>query len=247
MNKELLVQNGIDVDGSLEFWGDIESYQESLKEFYNELDQKIKNLEYYKDSNDTENYGILAHSIKSECKYLGMMNQAEVFFSHEKAGKENNINYINEHFDEIQNVRANIVDLLAKAFGENTHNSSKTILIADDSNIILNFIQNNIDNTFNILRANNGNEAINTIMNNELYAILLDLNMPIKNGFEVLDYLKENDLIDKIPVVIITGDDTNETIKKAFNYPILDILNKPFNENNLNRVLGSIKSFHDNK
>lgn len=246
MNKELLVQNGIDVDKSLEFWGDLEGYEESLREFYNELGDKIKTLEFYMNSNDTENYGILAHSIKSECKYLGMMSQAEVFFDHEKAGKDNNINYIYEHFDEIQNVRANIVDLLSKAFGENVNNSSKTILIADDSNIILNFIEKNIGE-FNILRANNGEEAINYIMNNDLYAILLDLNMPIKNGFEVLDYLKSNNLIDKIPVVIITGDDTNETINKAFNYPILDVLNKPFNENNINRVLGSIKSFYEDK
>lgn len=61
--------------------------------------------------------------------------------------------------------------------------------------------------------------------------------MPDLNGFEVLEYLKNNNLIKKIPVVIITGDDTEETINKAFSYPILDILNKPFNEKNIERIL----------
>ena len=58
-------------------------------------------------------------------------------------------------------------------------------------------------------------------------------------------YLKNNDLIEKIPVVIITGDDTEETIKKAFSYPILDVLNKPFKEDNIKRILVSIKSFYE--
>ena len=71
--------------------------------------------------------------------------------------------------------------------------------------------------------------------------------MPEVNGFEVLNYLKEQDLIYKIPVVIITGDDTPETIKKAFSYPILDVLNKPFNEENIKRILVSIKSFYEHK
>ena len=81
--------------------------------------------------------------------------------------------------------------------------------------------------------------------NNNLYAILLDLNMPSLNGFDVLEYLKSKNLLEKIPVIIITGDDTEETIKKAFNYGVLDVLNKPFTEENINRVLTSINNFYE--
>ena len=63
----------------------------------------------------------------------------------------------------------------------------------------------------------------------------------------IISYLKEHNLIHKFPIVIITGDDTEETIQKAFNYPILDVLNKPFNENNIERVLSKIQGFYDNK
>ena len=85
------------------------------------------------------------------------------------------------------------------------------------------------------------------MQNNDVYAILLDLNMPGINGFDVLKYLKEYNLIEKIPVVIITGDDTEETIQKAFDYPILDVLNKPFNDKSIEKILISIKSFYENK
>ena len=66
-----------------------------------------------------------------------------------------------------------------------------------------------------------------------------------KYYFEVLEYLKSKQLIEKIPVVVITGDDTPDTINKAFAYPILDVLNKPFKVENINRVLVSIKSFYE--
>lgn len=110
---------------------------------------------------------------------------------------------------------------------------------------MLNFIETTIGNEYKIIKANNGKEAIEKINSMNVYALLLDLNMPNTNGFEVLEYLKNNNLIESIPVVIITGDDTEETIKKAFTYPILDVLNKPFKEENIKRILVSIKSFYE--
>ena len=67
--------------------------------------------------------------------------------------------------------------------------------------------------------------------------MLLDLNMPNVNGFEVLEYFKTNGLFTKIPVSIITGDDSRETVTRAFTYPIADVLAKPFNERDVKRVV----------
>ncbi len=240
---DLLVNHGVDVKSSLEFWGDLESYNENLKEFKDSLKEKLNSLEYYKNSKDCENYAILAHSMKSEAKYLGFMKEAEVFLAHELKGKENDINYINNNYQELASTVNSIIALLDQYFGN--ENGKKIILIADDSNIILNFLEKNIHDHFDILKARNGNEAIDIIQKNELYAILLDLNMPSLNGFEVLNYLRDQKLMEKIPVVIITGDDSEETIKKAFNYGVLDILNKPFTEENINRVLTSINNFYE--
>lgn len=240
----LLEQYGVKVNDALEFWGDMQAYDESLKELKDSLSGKLKNLEYYKNTSDYENYGILAHSIKSECKYLGFMNDAQVFLEHEMAGKESNATFINDNFEKLENTIKQIISLLDRYF---TQDKNKNILIADDSNIIINFIDHNIGSQYQILKANNGKEAIEILQNSDIYAMLLDLNMPSVNGFEVLDYMKENSLLEKIPVIIITGDDSNETVKKAFTYPILDVLNKPFNEENIKRVLTSIQSFYEKR
>ena len=86
------------VEQALEFWGDINSYNESLKEFLDTLSGKLESLENYKNNSDWENYAILSHSIKSEAKYLGFMKDSEIFLDHELKGKEGNGEYINNNF-----------------------------------------------------------------------------------------------------------------------------------------------------
>ena len=70
-------------------------------------------------------------------------------------------------------------------------------------------------------------------------AILLDLNMPDIDGFGVLEYMRQNNLLKKMPVSIISGDSSKETIDRAFTYEIVDMVTKPFNDNN-------IKTPHEN-
>lgn len=243
----ILKDYNVMVDTSLEFWGDMDSYNDSLLEFKNSLESKSENLEYYKNNSDWDNYGILAHSIKSEAKYLGFMNDAEVFLKHEMAEKEANATFIENNFSDLKNTIVKIMEVLDSYFNSsyNQTNEKKHILIADDSNIMLNFIEQNIGEEYQVVKANNGKEAIEKLESMNIYALLLDLNMPTTNGFEVLEYLKSKQLIEKIPVVVITGDDTPDTINKAFAYPILDVLNKPFKVENINRVLVSIKSFYE--
>ena len=57
--------------------------------------------------------------------------------------------------------------------------------------------------------------------------------MPVYDGFTVLNYFKTYRMFKKIPVFIISGDDTKETIDKAFTYDIVDMLNKPFSMDNI--------------
>ena len=97
---------------------------------------------------------------------------------------------------------------------------------------------------YEIITADDGQEALDIISkNNDLFGVLLDLNMPNVNGFAVLDYFRQNSLFSKIPVAIITGDDSKETIEKAFTYTIVDVLSKPFNEMNVRRVITSMENF----
>ena len=90
--------------------------------------------------------------------------------------------------------------------------------------------------------------SINTISNDiegKIVAVLLDLNMPGVDGFQVLDYFKANNLFSKIPVSIITSDNSIETRNRVFSYGVVDILVKPFNERDVKLVLDKTIYFND--
>lgn len=243
MNNEYLKNAGINVEEVMNFWGDMDAYKDNLLEFLSNIDTRIKELESYKNNTEISSYTILSHSLKSETRYLGLNNLSDVFYTHELKGKENNIDYIKSNFNEIVNainkVKSDLKDFL------NSTTIKKSLLVVDDSNIIINYIENLVKNEYNVVRANNGIEAVNKLDEN-IYAILLDINMPKSNGIDVLKYLTDNDLMDKIPVVIITGNDTKDAIKEVIGYNVLDVLNKPFTPDNIKRVITLIENFHNN-
>ena len=112
------------------------------------------------------------------------------------------------------------------------------VLVVDDSELIRNIMSKALEDEYTIIEAQDGKEAIErVIMNNNIVCILLDLNMPNYDGFVVLDYFKENNLFKKIPIFIISGDDSKKTIERAFKYDIIDMLNKPFSMKNIKNAV----------
>lgn len=99
MDVKILNDNKIDVNHGLELLGDMDFYNETLETFYNEIEGRLKDLKKFKDNDDFENYGILSHSIKSDSKYLGFMDLAEIALSHEMAGKESDKEFIEKNYD----------------------------------------------------------------------------------------------------------------------------------------------------
>lgn len=113
-------------------------------------------------------------------------------------------------------------------------NDKKIVLVVDDSEIVKKVITKALDEKYYLLEASNGQEAMDIINNvGDIYCVLLDLNMPDYDGFYVLDSMKEKSLLKKIKVFIISGDDTKETIDKAFTYDIIDMINKPFSTSSI--------------
>ena len=257
-----LIQNGVDVNKSLELFGDIETYNETIGEFLISAKEKIAKLDLYKNEKDMLNYAIYVHSLKSDAKYFGFTKLAELAYDQELKSKAGDVLYIYEHYQELINEVNNAVNIV-KQYIDPTYKqqrqvspvssmanpqiangevyTSKTILVVDDSNIVRNFVKRIFNETYNVGIAENGEEAISIINSNKdngnIVAVLLDLNMPKVDGFAVLDFMKENDLFIKIPVSIISGDSSKETIDKAFTYQIVDMLGKPFNENDVKRVV----------
>ena len=109
-----------------------------------------------------------------------------------------------------------------------------TVIVADDSEMIRNIMTKALEDEYTVIGAKDGKEAIEQmILNSNVVCMLLDLNMPVCDGFAVLDYFKENQLFKKTPVFIISGDNSKDTIERAFTYDIVDMLNKPFSMDNI--------------
>ena len=103
----------------------------------------------------------------------------------------------------------------------------KSILIIDDSSMIRNYLERIFINEYNEKMAVDGIDGIEKIKNDpKINIILLDLVMPHADGFAVLDYMKSYNI--DIPVIIISGDTSKESINKAFEYKAIDIIKKPF-------------------
>lgn len=286
-----LISNGVDVNKSLELFGDIDTYNETVGEFLVSAKEKIAKLQKYKDDKDMPNYAIYVHSLKSDAKYFGFTKLADLAYDQELKSKEGDMFYIYEHYQELIDEVERTINIVKKYISpesEVTSNeqvptsttpapaaapapvtpapvaplptssniepaevySQKTILVVDDSNIIRNFVKRIFSEKYNIGMAKDGEEALNIIKanasNENIVAILLDLNMPKVDGFAVLTYMNEHQLFDSMPVSIISGDSSKDTINKAFTYPIIDMLGKPFTEADVKRVIEKTMYFKEN-
>ena len=246
----ILIENGVNIKKSLELFGDMETYNSTLEVFLQEVEPKLKLIQNYKEIGDMANYAIQVHSLKSDAKYFGFDVLAEIAYKHELESKANNMYYVTENYEILIKEANRIINLVKKYMGRKYEETSlkeevvlkkdKAILVVDDSNLIRNFILKIFKDDFDVLIANDGKEALDLINSDErerIKAILLDLNMPNVNGFEVLDYFQGKDLFKKFPVSIITGVDDKASIDKAFKYPIVDMLTKPFNERDVKTIL----------
>ena len=100
-NLSFLEENNIDVTNALNLLGDEETYNEMLKTFYADFDERLDKLRKCKVNKNMSEYSTLVHSIKSDAKYLGFMDLADLALDHEVHSKENNLDYIEQNFNQL--------------------------------------------------------------------------------------------------------------------------------------------------
>lgn len=105
------------------------------------------------------------------------------------------------------------------------------VLIVDDALINRDILKEILKDTYDILEAEDGKTALEILdaENNEISAILLDLLMPVMDGFQVLEELNARKLIEKIPVLVISGENSTQNEQRCFELGIADFIGKPFN------------------
>jgi len=107
---------------------------------------------------------------------------------------------------------------------------SKTILIAEDSSVILNLTKKILElQRYRILTAKNGGEVLKHVESNKIDAILMDLNIPVKNGMECTKEIRasKNPEIANIPIIAVTGNANNYSMEDFKAVGINDYLPKP--------------------
>ena len=389
-DTSILTNNGVNVQASLELFGDMEMYDETLGDFLDMSDEKITTLEQYKNANDMPNYAIAIHALKSDARYLGFTTLADLSYESEMKSKAGDSVFVAENHANILQEAKRVINLSQQYMGrevtavipegaisaapaaevtveqpvaqpemtvqsemsaqvpvaettyvqempvmqeaiveqpmvqpemavqpemsvqapvaettyvqepvvqtvtqpemvvqspgftsapaseginansiqffpadnfnndpmsqalfmqqQNVNNAPQVgavkkgiILVVDDSPLVSNFVKKIFSSNYDVLIASDGQKAIDIIndenVRKQIKTCLLDLNMPNVNGFDVMDYFKEKGFFVRTPVAIISGAEDDESLEKAKGYPIVDVLPKPFNERDVQRVV----------
>ena len=103
------------------------------------------------------------------------------------------------------------------------------ILIVDDAELNRDILKEILGETYSYLEAENGNQAIQIMGENPgIDLMLLDINMPQMNGFEVLKWMKQSQCIEETPVIMISSEESVDIMRKAYEMGITDYITRPF-------------------
>lgn len=93
------------------------------------------------------------------------------------------------------------------------------VLIVDDAEMNHEILQEMLKEEYTFLHVYDGHEAVKVLEENQkdISLVLLDLIMPQVNGFDVLEWMRNNSLLEEIPVIMISSDENNSNIQKAYN------------------------------
>ena len=139
-----------------------------------------------------------------------------------------------------------IIFLIKLSKEKTSTNDKKTIIFADDSKVVTNYFKKIFDDTYNIIICEDGEEVIKVIEDKKdsIDGLFLDLQMPKTNGYQVLDYFRDYDLFDVIPVSIMSGEDGKDNISEIIeNYKIVDMIQKPFDKKSASSVIEKTINF----
>lgn len=101
-DESYLLCNGIDYNKVVELLGDLDTYKEMLREWLKECDNKFEEMKLCKIKHDMKNYSIMVHALKSDSKYFGFTELAEMSYQHELKSKENDYEFVSNNFSKLE-------------------------------------------------------------------------------------------------------------------------------------------------
>ena len=120
------------------------------------------------------------------------------------------------------------------------------ILLVDDSKMNRMILAEILGDGYHILEAENGQECLEKLRAEagSIALVLLDINMPVMDGFEVLKAMNANHTIEDIPVIMISSEDSDAAIRRSYELGASDYVNRPFDARIVyRRVTNTIKLY----
>ena len=122
------------------------------------------------------------------------------------------------------------------------------ILIADDAELNRMMLSSMLGDKYDFVFAQNGVEAVDILSSGDtIDLVLLDVNMPEMDGFDVLHVMNEQGWIKDIPVIIISAEDNAEFITQAYHLGVTDYINRPFYSVVVERRVENTLLMHSNQ
>ena len=124
------------------------------------------------------------------------------------------------------------------------------VLIVDDSEMNRELLAEMLGSEYKITEAENGEECMAALKQRGtgISLILLDIVMPVANGFDVLDYMTSTHRIEDIPVIMISSENSEATVRKAYELGVTDYISRPFDARVVcQRVANTIKLYSKQK
>lgn len=123
------------------------------------------------------------------------------------------------------------------------------ILVVDDIAINRLVLRELFLDKYEVLEAENGRVALDVLEahKDEIVVLLLDLLMPVMDGFDVLRAMNENGMIRHIPVILITSEDDDEKTLLSYGLGVSDLIYKPFNPDIVMRRVGNVIDLYSYK
>lgn len=122
------------------------------------------------------------------------------------------------------------------------------ILIVDDSELNRELLAGMLGDEYEIYQVENGKKAIDILEENreQFKLVLLDINMPVMDGYEVLSIMKRRKWLDKLPVIVISAEISGESVKKAYELGASEYFVRPFNVAIVLRRVRNMITLYDN-
>ena len=120
------------------------------------------------------------------------------------------------------------------------------ILVVDDSEMNREILSEILNEEYDIIEADSGDTCIDMLRKYEtgISLVLLDIVMPGMDGFGVLNYMNRHHYLEDIPVIMISSEDSTETVRRAYEMGVSDYINRPFDAGVVHRrVYNTIKLY----